>query len=368
MEKNDFLDRIAEGRMTRRDFHKALASVGLMAAAVPLTGRAAHADAQPSYFTWSSYATPEVMPGYVEKTGGTPNMPIFGEEEEALLKLRSSYQVDVVHPCSGRIPRWRAAGVLQPMDTSRLSNFDDIFPALQSIPGANEDGQQWFAAVDWGNTSVLYRTDLVEVEEESWTLLWDERYAGKLSIGVDVTDTAIIAALVAGAADPHDMTDEELAKIKELLVKQKPLLRYYWTDSTTLGQSMAAGEIVASSAWGSALMELRRQSVPVAFMNPKEGVVTWCCGLVLAKDAPNLDKAYELIDAIISPEAGKYFITQFGYGHGNRKAFDLVDDEALASVGLPRDPTALLSAGVFSGENKRQAEVTQMFENVMAGI
>jgi spermidine/putrescine transport system substrate-binding protein len=368
MEKNEFLDRIADGRMTRRDFHKALASVGLMAAALPLTGRAAHADAQATYFTWSSYNTPEIMPGYVEKTGGTPNMPIFGDEAEALLKLRSGFQVDVSHPCSGRVRRWRDAGVLQPMDTSRLSNFDDLFPALKSIPGANEDGQQWFAAVDWGNTSVIYRTDLVDVKEDSWTLLWDERYAGKLSIGIDVTDTAIIAALVAGAADPHDMTDEELAKVKELLVEQKPLLRYYWNDSTTLSQSMATGEIVASSGWGSALMELRRQDVPVAFMSPKEGVITWCCGLVLAKDAPQLDKAYELIDAIISPEAGKYFISQCGYGHGNRKAFDLVDDETLASVGLPRDPTALLSSGVFSGVNTRQAEVTQMFENVKAGI
>ena len=74
------------------------------------------------------------------------------------------------------------------------------------------------------------------------------------------------------------------------------------------------------------------------------------------------------MEYMISPEAGQFFITQFGYGHGNRKAFDLVDEESLASVGLPRDPTALLSAGVFSGENKRQAEVTQMFENVMAGI
>src|SRR3546814_3917037 len=57
--------------------------------------------------------------------------------------------------------------------------ISDIFPALKSINGADADGQQWFAAVDWGNTSVIYRTDLVEVEEESWTILWDERYAGR---------------------------------------------------------------------------------------------------------------------------------------------------------------------------------------------
>src|SRR5690606_3534459 len=119
------------------------------------------------------------------------------------------------------------------------SHFADLFPSLTSVNGADRDGQ-WFIPVDWGNTSVLYRTDLVEVEEDSWLLLWDERYAGKLSMGTDVTDTAIIAALIIGAKDPYDMTDEEVAKVKELLVKQKPLLRYYWTDNTTMEQSLAS--------------------------------------------------------------------------------------------------------------------------------
>src|SRR3546814_4294089 len=95
MEKNEFLDRSADGRMTRRDFHKALASVGLVAAALPLTSRTARANDQATYFTWAGYDIPEIIPGYVEKTGGNPNWPVFGDEEEALTKLRSGYQVDV---------------------------------------------------------------------------------------------------------------------------------------------------------------------------------------------------------------------------------------------------------------------------------
>jgi len=367
MEKNELLDRIADGRMTRRDLHKALASVGLMAVAMPLVPRAARAEDQATYYTWSGYDVPEFMPGYVEKYGTTPNLPIFAEEEEAFTKLRAGYQVDVSHPCSGRIRRWRDAGILQPIDTSRLSNFGDMFPTLQSINGADEGGQ-WFVGVDWGNTSVVYRTDLVDIQEDSWTILWDERYAGKLSMGEDVTDTAIIAALVAGVADPYNMTDEDLAKIKDLLAKQKPLLRFYWSDNTTMEQALATGELVASSAWNSSVLTLRNQGLPVKFMSPKEGILTWCCGLVLMKDAPQVDKAHDLIDAMISPQAGQWLITQQGYGHSNSKSFDLVDDATLASLGLPRDPTTLLNSGVFSKENARLDDIVKMFEDVKAGI
>jgi spermidine/putrescine transport system substrate-binding protein len=367
MEKNELFDRIADGRMTRRDLHKALASVGLMAVAMPLVPRAARAEDQATYYTWSGYDVPEFMPGYVEKYGTTPNLPIFAEEEEAFTKLRAGYQVDVSHPCSGRIRRWRDAGILQPIDTSRLSNFGDMFPTLQSINGADEGGQ-WFVGVDWGNTSVVYRTDLVDIQEDSWTILWDERYAGKLSMGEDVTDTAIIAALVAGVADPYNMTDEDLAKVKDLLAKQKPLLRFYWSDNTTMEQALATGELVASSAWNSSVLTLRNQGLPVKFMSPKEGILTWCCGLVLMKDAPQVDKAHDLIDAMISPQAGQWLITQQGYGHSNSKSFDLVDDATLASLGLPRDPTTLLNSGVFSKENARLDDIVKMFEDVKAGI
>src|SRR3546814_9018881 len=100
--------------------------------------------------------------------------------------------------------------------------------------------------------------------------------------------------------------------VKALLQKQKPLLRFYWADNTILTQGLASGEIVAASSWNDAVLELRRQGVPVGYMKPKEGILAWCCGLVLAKEAPQLGKAYELIDAMISPEAGLYFITTFG--------------------------------------------------------
>ena len=42
------------------------------------------------------------------------------------------------------------------------------------------DGQTYFVPFDWGNSSIIYRTDMVDISEESWGLLYDERYAGKV--------------------------------------------------------------------------------------------------------------------------------------------------------------------------------------------
>ena len=48
-------------------------------------------------------------------------------------------------------------------------------------------------------------------------------------------------------------------------------------------------------------------------MNPKEGIWTWVCGLTLLVDGPgDQDKAYEFIDAWISPASGKNLIEMYG--------------------------------------------------------
>ncbi len=368
METTELSDRMAAGTLSRRRFSALLASAGLATVMLPVHHRRAAAARQAIYFTWSGYDDPGFFPGYVAKNGTNPDMPIFADEEEALLKLRGGTVVDVAHPCNDSIPRWRDAGILDPIDTSRLSHWPDVFENLKKFEGTQQDGKQFFVPIDWGNTSIIYRPDLVDIQEESWTLMWDERYAGKLSIAASAGETAVIAAIVAGIADPFTMTDDDLAKVKDLLLSQKPLLRFYWDTNTTVEQGLAAGELVAATGWNSSAVTLKSQGVPVKFMAPKEGILTYCCGLVLVKGAPNPDRAYELMDAMLSPEAGKWLIEVQGYGHSNTKTFEIMDEKILEERNLPKDPVALLSNGILFKPNKRIDDINTMFESVKAGL
>mgnify|MGYP000193043700 CR=1 FL=1 len=371
MEKNRFMDLMAEGKMTRRQMTKALASVGLGLMTVPVMKRPAAAAVNDiTYYTWASYEIPELHPAYFEKYGGSPDPAFFADEEEALQKLRSGYTPDISHPCTYVLPRWRDAGVIAPIDTSRLTHYNDIFPELKTIKGTFDDNGVYYVPVDWGNSSILYRTDLVEVEEESWMLLFDERYAGKLAV-YDAIDGAVTAAALAlGIKDPFNMTDEQIEQCRQLLVKQKDLLLYYWSDNTTIEQSLASGELVAAYAWNASVVTLKQQGIPVKYMNPKEGILTWVCGLVLIEGGPGDEEAkYDFINAMSSPEAGQFEIESYGYGHSNMKSFERVSPERLAELGIS-SPTALFAQGVFLSEvppETREKYIT-MFEGVKAGI
>lgn len=354
--------------LTRRSFVRSLASVGVAAAGFSLLARPARAAPEMTYFTWGGYEVPEMHTAFIEKYGASPNIALFGDDEEGLQKARGGFNADVSHPCYSGIDRWRDSGVIQQIDSSRLSNWPDLLPTFRNIKGLAVDGKQWLVPIDWGNTSIIYRSDLVDIEEESWSLLWDERYEGKIAMSSATEDMAIPGALYMGAADPYNLTDEELVKLREVLTEQRRLVKFYSNDDTTLQQALASGEIVAAVGWNSSYTQLRRQGVPVKYMSPKEGIITWICGAVLMKDAPHVDEAYDFIDALIDPRTGVYMIEEFGFGHSNGKAYEMVSPDVLAEVGIPKDPEPMLASALLSIDMKNKEAIERMLEEVRAGF
>jgi spermidine/putrescine transport system substrate-binding protein len=128
--------------------------------------------------------------------------------------------------------------------------------------------------------------------------------------------------------------------------------------------------VVAAMTYNSPAVALKGQGVPVAFAKPKEGAMTWVCGASILKDAPNLDRAYDIIDSLLSIESGKFMIESYGYGHSNRRAYDLFDEATLAGLGLSKNPLDMLSAGQFQGTAtlEFQNRMNEVWEAIKAGF
>jgi len=374
MDIKDKLDAFRSGELSRRDFTTALSAFGVSLVLTPMASRKAVAAAadQATYFTWGGYDVPEFVGPYIKKHGEAPNFAAFGGSEEALTKIRAGYVVDVAHPCNQAIPRWVATGLFRTLDTSKLSNWPDVMPELYNLEGNVVDGKPYMAPVDWGRTSITYRTDLVDLQgkEESWGILWDERYKGRLGVLASAADTWWCGAIYAGVDFKHISTIDNFKKVAELMRKQRPLIRTYTDDTTTLEQALASGELVAAMTWDSSAVTLKGQGVPVKFANPKEGALTWVCGAMIHKDAPHPDKAHDIVDALLSTESGKWLIGENGYGHSNAKSFELFSDDELAELGLSSNPADILNAGKFQVPQTQEFETSMNneFEKIKAGF
>ena len=377
LKKEDVIEQLATGQMSRRQFNQSLMALGATMVMMPVGSRSAFAasDDHPTVFTWEGWDVPELHQSYLAKHGESPNMAIFGDEEEAFAKMRAGFKVDLTQPCTYKVPIWKDAGILSPIDTSRLSTWDDIIPSLKTIPGTYEGNNQYFFPTDWGLTSVLYRADLAPeyVGNESWGMLWDPKYKGRLSMADSLIDGVMVAAIYTGAKDPFNMTDDEMAKTRAALKEQLPLMRYYWSSPADIEQALASGELVATSAWNSSYAALKKEGLDVRYTSPKEGAMTWVCGFCLMSDhdPAKLDRIYDYLDAYASVESGVFALTEYGYGHGNINAFAKVEQDSpglLKELGYSVDVNETLNAGIFQAPMSNEPALQAMFEEVKAGM
>ena len=323
----------------------------------------------PALFQWQDYVDPHFTAAYEAAYHEKPATSIFADEDEAFAKMRAGYHPDVMGPCLYSLPRWKAAGLLAPIDTARLKNWSKLSPTLRNMPEIQAGpGKVWFVPHYWGNTSLTVRTDLAPeyARSQSWNILFDPRYKGRVSVLDGADDVVPFIARMTGI-DAYTMTDAQWAKVQDKLRQLVPQLRVISADNTTLGQGLASGELVAAMSWRTTFAQLNQEHRPVAYLNPPGGMFTYVCGLVMHKDPSDEAKALALIDSGIDSKAAVYMITAIGDEPANTEAMKQVPDSVYENLQIPRDVESFLKSGTFQRPLPNKDRIVAAWTEIKAG-
>jgi spermidine/putrescine transport system substrate-binding protein len=299
-------------------------------------------------FDWAGYGDgfyyPKLEPknlwaDYKAATGDTPRFILFDNDDAGYTKaVAGTAQFDVVHPCGYKYRDWVDLGAMQPWDTSLISNYSALNPTL--MESGVVDGQQYFIPLDWGFIAPIVNLDHVEPTEDSFGILFDDRYEGKIS-WVDTSNMMYIGGLFLGVPDPFDMTDEELAEVRDFLASKKHLVKFLWGTSYEFWLAFKKEEVWIGYSWPDTVGYADAAGMNYLYMEPKEGRVSWVCGMGLAKDTPNYFHAHEYLDSWASTKAAEFLLAYYYYGHTNTEAdLSVVSPGVVAALGLD-DPTVL---------------------------
>ena len=308
----------------------------------------------------------EVLAQYKEK----PGTSIFADEDEALAKMRAGYKPDVMGPCLYSLPRWKAAGLIQPIDTAKLKNWNKLSSTLRNLPEIQAGaGKVWFVPHYWGNTSLTIRTDLAPeyARSQSWNILFDPKYKGRIAVLDGVDDVVPFVAKMIGI-DAYTMTDAQWQQVQEKLRQLMPQLRLISADNATLDQGLASGELVAAMSWRTTFAHLNRGHKPVAYLNPPGGIFTYVCGLVMHKDPSDEAKALALIDSGIAGDAAVFMVTKIGDEPANTEAMKQVPDAVFTTLGLTRDLDAFLKSGTFQKPLPNKDKIVAAWTEIKSGV
>ncbi len=320
-----------------------------------------------SILEWSGYQQAKYHPEYNAKYGGQPNVALFAEEKDAMQRMRNGYQVDLVHLCVNSLDEARAAGLIKPLDISRIPRWGDISPSLLEIEDVQADGEYWLAPWEWGFSTVAYNPEVIEIENATYDIFIDPRFKGKTALTSSLSVNHIIAGIIGDWADPLDPTEAEMEMAPEIFRKMLENARFIWSDGTQLEQAWVGGDVSISYVFGSASMRWKKEGIPVTVVEP---LMTWMCGLSLsANGAGSEEQAYDYINAMLDPASGVALFEQYKYGHGNASTVALLDPEQIEGLGID-DPASFFARGVFTGATPpaKERRLYQLWFEAQAGL
>jgi len=289
---------------------------------------------------WEGYADPSFIKGFEAQCKCKVSASYMGSSDELVAKLRggSSGTYDVISPSSDVATMITQSGLAAPLDLAKLPSYTQLSAQLTSLPLVKSKGNVYGVPFMWGPNPLIYDTTALPQAPDSWTIFWDPKMKGKLSVGHDLS-TVYMAAQVLGYDKPdpshlYNLSDQELEAVKKKLLELKPSIRKMWSTGGELTNLFQNHEIIAAMGWPLMTNQLRKAQFPVGETIPKENTTGWIDHLVITAGSENKELAHQFLEYMIQAQTQKKATDVTGYTPANPQVAKFMTPEEIKDLHL----------------------------------
>jgi putative spermidine/putrescine transport system substrate-binding protein len=291
-------------------------------------------EGQVNVIAWAGYAEdgstdPKVdwVSGFEKQTGCQVNVKIGNTSDEMVTLMRTG-RYDTVSASGDATLRMIAGGDVAPVNTDLVPNYADVFEGLKDKPWNSVDGQMYGIPHGRGANLLMWRTDKVKGNLDSWSAVFDDAARNKGHVTAYDSPTYIADAALylkatkpdLGIENPYELDDKQFQASVDLLKQQRRNIGEYWSDYTKEQAAFASGDSVVGTTWQVIANLLEADKVPIKTTLPKEGATGWSDTWMISSKAKHPNCAYRWMNHIISPKANAAVAEWFGEAPANAKS------------------------------------------------
>lgn len=298
-------------------------------------------------YNWGEYIDPETIEMFEKETGIQVVYDEFDTNETMYPKVEAgTSRYDVVCPSDYMIQKMVDNDLLAELNWDNLPNAKaNIGEQYYEQSLAFDPGNKYSVPYCWGTVGILYNTKMVDGPVDSWSILWNEKYADSILMQDSVRDLFMVALASLGYS--LNSTDEaELQEAKELLIAQKPLVQAYVIDQVRdkmIGNEAALGVIYSGEA-----IYTQRENPDLAYVIPKEGTNVWIDSWVIPKNCQNKENAEKFIDFMCRDDIALMNFDFITYSTPNTAARELIEDEDIKNSDIAFPDLSLYKLETYS--------------------
>ncbi len=341
---------------------KHLGTAVALAASVALFGSPAHA-ADPkvlNIYNWSDYIAEDTIKNFEKETGIKVRYDNYDNNEVLHAKLvagKTGY--DIVVPGSHFAKTQIEGGLLQKLDRSKLTNWNNLDKGLLEQLAKLDPGNQYLVDWLWGYVTVGINVNKVKkaigdmpMPDNAWSLLFDPKYASKLKgCGVSVLDSAsevLPAALLYIGKPAYSRNAADYAEAGAMLKAIRPFVTRF--SSSGYIEEMASGatclvmgfsgDINIARARAIDAKKKPKEPVVIEALVPKTGATLFFDTMAIPKDAKNVENAHLFINYILRPEVHASLTNKVFYANPNAASLKFVKKDVAENKSIFLDEPA----------------------------
>ncbi len=322
-------------------------------------------------YNWADYIGKDTLEQFEKRTGIRVVYDTYDADETLEARMMAGDSgYDVVSTSTDYFNRQIKAGIYQELDKSRLPGWKNLDPEILAAEAVGDPGNRHAMPYLRHVNGFAYNVKLVRARMSdppvaSLDMLFKPQVIARFAdCGVTFLDSAedvLQLALNYLHLDPNTTRPEDYKRAEELILSVRPYVRAF--DSTEYMNGLANEEFCISMSWSGDYATIKARAraagidVPLAFTVPKEGANGSQDALLIPKDAPHPEAAYQFLNFILEPRVIAQITNDIHYANNNRAADEFVDPQILNDPAVY--PTSEVRARLY-----QSAEVSPALERI----
>ena len=231
----------------------------------------------------------------------------YSSNEEMYTTVSSgTVMYDIIVPSDYMIARLINENLLQKINFNNIPNYANIeqqYRVGQYYDCAGTDGAaEYSVPYTVGMFGIIYNTkyvDAADVADQSWSLMWNKKYDGKIVMFNNPRDAFAVSMFYNGI-DVNTTDEAEWNRAYESLLAQKPLLKGYWMDeifNQMEGENSYVGVYYAGDC-----LSMISNNENLAFYYPVEGTNSFVDAMCIPHNAKNVGAAELFINFMLEEQ------------------------------------------------------------------
>ncbi|WP_297132365.1 ABC transporter substrate-binding protein [Terrisporobacter sp.] len=270
-----------------------------------------------NFFNYGENIDDETIKEFENQYGIKVNMETFDDMEAMYQKISSGAgKYDVVLVSDALMPRMIKNNLVQELNKENIPNISQMDEQYLNLD--IDPGNKYSVPYMFGTIGIVYNTDVIKEDVNSWDILWDEKYKDKIFMFDTYRDTIGVALKKLGYS-LNSTNQKEIDEAKELLLEQRKLVNpLYGVDNGTT--MIPAGETDINMIWSGEGLNLQEEYPNLKYVVPEDGANFWIDSLCITANAENVDGAEKFINFVSDKKSALRIADEIGYTTPNKEA------------------------------------------------